>query len=58
MSDGRERFLIRYAGGFAPMTVERAEGAWVETTDGRRVAKVLVEREHPVDDESADEDDG
>ncbi len=30
----------------------------VETTDGRRVAKVLVEREHPVRDESSDEDDG
>jgi putative hemolysin len=29
----------------------------VETTDGRRVAKVLVEREHRVDDESASEDD-
>ena len=37
MDDGRERFLIRYAGGFAPMTVARAEGAWVETTDGRRI---------------------
>ena len=30
----------------------------VESTDGRRVAKVLVEREHPVNDESSDEDDG
>ena len=37
MSDVRERFLIRYAGGFAPFLVARAEGAWVETTDGRRV---------------------
>lgn len=37
MADARERFLIRYAGGFAPLTVERAEGAWVETTDGRRI---------------------
>ena len=37
MADERERFLIRYAGGFAPFTVARAEGAWVETTDGRRV---------------------
>jgi 2,2-dialkylglycine decarboxylase (pyruvate) len=35
--DERERFLIRYAGGFAPFTVARAEGAWVETTDGRRI---------------------
>ncbi len=37
MDDERERFLIRYAGGFAPFTVARAEGAWVETTDGRRI---------------------
>jgi 2,2-dialkylglycine decarboxylase (pyruvate) len=37
MGDERERFLIRYAGGFAPFTVARAEGAWVETTDGRRI---------------------
>ena len=37
MSDPRERFLIRYAGGFAPFVVERAEGAWLETRDGRRV---------------------
>jgi 2,2-dialkylglycine decarboxylase (pyruvate) len=37
MPDERERFLIRYAGGFAPFTVARAEGAWVETTDGRRI---------------------
>jgi 2,2-dialkylglycine decarboxylase (pyruvate) len=37
MQDERERHLIRYAGGFAPFTVARAEGAWVETTDGRRI---------------------
>ena len=37
MSDARERFLIRYAGSFAPFLVARADGAWVETTDGRRV---------------------
>ncbi|HEY8629857.1 MAG TPA: aspartate aminotransferase family protein [Gaiellaceae bacterium] len=37
MSDARERFLIRYAGGFAPFLVSRANGAWVETADGRRV---------------------
>jgi 2,2-dialkylglycine decarboxylase (pyruvate) len=37
MHDERERFLIRYAGGFAPLTVSRASGAWIETTDGRRV---------------------
>jgi 2,2-dialkylglycine decarboxylase (pyruvate) len=37
MNDPRERFLIRYAGSFAPFLVARAEGAWVETADGRRV---------------------
>jgi 2,2-dialkylglycine decarboxylase (pyruvate) len=37
VTDPRERFLIRYAGGFAPFTVARAEGAWIETADGRRV---------------------
>src|ERR671920_2469124 len=37
MPDPRERHLIRYAGGFAPLTIARAEGAWVETTDGRRI---------------------
>ena len=37
MTDPRERFLVRYAGGFAPFVVARAEGAWVETVDGRRV---------------------
>src|SRR6187397_2251596 len=37
MPDERERFLIRYAGGFAPLTVARASGSWVETTDGRRI---------------------
>ena len=26
--------MIRYVGGFAPLVVRRAEGAWVETTDG------------------------
>ncbi len=35
--DERERFLIRYAGGFAPELVRRAEGAWLETTSGRRI---------------------
>jgi 2,2-dialkylglycine decarboxylase (pyruvate) len=35
--DERERFLIRYAGGFAPLTVARAEGSWIETADGRRI---------------------
>jgi 2,2-dialkylglycine decarboxylase (pyruvate) len=35
--DERERFLIRYAAGFAPFVVARAEGAWVETTSGRRI---------------------
>ncbi len=37
MNDPRERFLIRYAGGFAPLVVERAEGSWLETTDGKRI---------------------
>ena len=37
MPDERERFLIRYAGGFAPFVVTRAEGSWVETSDGRRI---------------------
>jgi 2,2-dialkylglycine decarboxylase (pyruvate) len=37
VSDVRERFLIRYAGSFAPFLVARASGAWVETADGRRV---------------------
>jgi 2,2-dialkylglycine decarboxylase (pyruvate) len=37
MADPRERFLIRYVGSFAPFVVTRAEGAWVETADGRRV---------------------
>jgi 2,2-dialkylglycine decarboxylase (pyruvate) len=35
--DDRERFLIRYAGDFAPFVVARAEGAWLETTDGQRI---------------------
>ena len=35
--DDRARFLIRYAGGFAPEVVRRAEGAWIETEDGRRI---------------------
>ncbi|MBD0283556.1 MAG: aspartate aminotransferase family protein [Thermoleophilaceae bacterium] len=37
MHDERERFLIRYAAGFAPLTVARADGSWIETTDGRRI---------------------
>src|SRR3989441_4933047 len=37
MYDERERFLIRYSHHFAPFTVARASGAWMETTDGRRV---------------------
>src|SRR3954452_18923274 len=40
MHDPRERFLIRYAGGFAPLTVARASGSWVETADGRRILDV------------------
>ena len=37
MYDERERFLIRYAHHFAPFTVTRASGAWIETSDGRRI---------------------
>ncbi len=37
MSDKRQRFLIRYSRGFAPFTVTRASGAWLETTDGQRI---------------------
>jgi 2,2-dialkylglycine decarboxylase (pyruvate) len=37
MLDDRERFLIRYAREFAPFLVKRAEGAWIETTDGQRI---------------------
>lgn len=37
MHDQRERFLIRYSRDFAPFTVARASGAWLETTDGQRV---------------------
>jgi 2,2-dialkylglycine decarboxylase (pyruvate) len=37
LEDDRARFLIRYAGGFAPFVVARAEGAWIETTEGRRI---------------------
>ena len=35
--DDRERYLIRYAGDFAPFVVAKAEGAWVETTEGERI---------------------
>ncbi len=37
MYDERERFLIRYAHHFAPFTIARASGAWIETNDGRRI---------------------
>jgi len=37
MTDERFRFLIRYAGDFAPFVVERAQGAWVITTEGQRI---------------------
>ena len=37
MHDQRERFLIRYSHDFAPFTVARASGAWLETTDGQRI---------------------
>lgn len=35
--DEREKYLIRYAGDFAPFVVAKALGSWVETTDGRRI---------------------
>jgi 2,2-dialkylglycine decarboxylase (pyruvate) len=35
--DPRERHLVRYLGGFAPFVVARADGMWLETTDGRRL---------------------
>ncbi|MEP7225163.1 MAG: hypothetical protein ABI783_09420, partial [Actinomycetota bacterium] len=42
VGDPRERFLVRYAGGFAPFTVaRRAEGAWVETTERGHEATCL-----------------
>src|SRR5438477_10324875 len=37
MHDQRERFLIRYSRDFAPFTVARASGAWLETEDGQRI---------------------
>lgn len=37
MQDERERFLIRYAGDFAPFVVEKAEGAWVLTKGGEKI---------------------
>jgi 2,2-dialkylglycine decarboxylase (pyruvate) len=36
-ADPRERHLVRYLGAFAPFVVARAEGMWLETTDGRRL---------------------
>lgn len=35
--DEREKYLIRYAGDFAPFVVAKAFGSWVETTDGQRI---------------------
>jgi 2,2-dialkylglycine decarboxylase (pyruvate) len=35
--DERQRYLIRYAREFAPDVIRRAEGAWLETEDGRRI---------------------
>src|SRR5919204_5060189 len=35
--DERQQYLIRYARGFAPDVIRRAEGAWLETVDGRRI---------------------
>ncbi|RLL66485.1 aspartate aminotransferase family protein [Streptomyces sp. Z26] len=35
--DEREKYLIRYAGDFAPFVVQSAEGSWVTTTEGQRI---------------------
>jgi 2,2-dialkylglycine decarboxylase (pyruvate) len=35
--DERERFLIRYVGGFAPEPIAKAEGVWLESEGGKRV---------------------
>ena len=35
--DERERYLIRYGGGFAPDVIARAEGVWLETESGKRI---------------------
>lgn len=35
--DEREKYLIRYAGDFAPFVAAKASGAWVETTDSQRI---------------------
>ena len=35
--DERQQYLIRYARSFAPDVIRRADGAWVETVDGRRI---------------------
>ena len=37
MYDERERYLIRYSHNFASFIVARANGAWIETTDGRHI---------------------
>jgi 2,2-dialkylglycine decarboxylase (pyruvate) len=37
MHDPREQYLVRYAGGFAPLKVVRAQGAWLETAEGQRI---------------------
>lgn len=35
--DEREKYLIRYAGDFAPFVAAKASGSWVKTTDGQRI---------------------
>lgn len=35
--DPRKRYLIRYLGAFSPVTIRRAEGTWIETTEGQRI---------------------
>src|SRR5437763_13537260 len=45
MPDERQRFLIRYARGFAPFIVARASGAWLETNEiALRIAKMHTGR--------------
>ena len=35
--DQRERFLIPYAGSFAPLNIQSASGSWIEDISGKRI---------------------
>ena len=35
--DDVDRHVVRYAPAFVPVVVERAEGSWLHTSDGRRL---------------------